>query len=692
MRASDSPEICFFLLKNPYRPPCPLCLWFFPQISPGPSIPYNRGLPMSYTVLARKYRPQKFSEVIGQEHVTRTLQNAIEQGRTAHGYIFSGHRGIGKTTVARILAMALNCRSKDKPVPEPCGVCESCTEIRAGNSVDVIEIDAATNRGIDEIRELREAARYRPARDRFKIYILDEAHQITDAAFNALLKTLEEPPDHIVFMLATTQPEDIPQTIRSRCQHFSFRAVKFDDIVGQLRDLVSREKVDADDDALALLAEAGDGSMRDALSILDQAIASSSGKLTAESVRNLVGAAPAHTLEEVMQAVSRSASEDILKQVDHLISEGHSPTHFARQMVRFLRNATVAKIAGKDSSLLQISSEERARVARVAELFGEEDLTRHLQIMLRTHNELGYKQEQRFHLELGLLKMAHAQKLLPIEQLLSDVAASPAAAPQRPLGRPAIVTGTAGAERGPETRRSEPSSRSNYVSPFAADSARKGTPRQEDAFEAVSSPPPRIVATVSQPEAVIMGSAAPERRDLASYVSTEAVATLDPETVPGASLLAEVARSKDFVEEQKQTASSGSTSLQADIERLQPAVLQALSDNNQRILVSMLSGGEWSIQANEVIIKVGESQTVVDMSLSTEARRIAIAAASGVLGRAVKLKVVPGATVAPLDNKRAFVPTGPGGRSRAEQDPVVRRMQEKFGAEIRTVIDYRDKR
>ena len=181
---------------------------------------------MSYQVLARKYRPQKFSEVIGQDHVTRTLKNAIEQGRIAHGYIFSGHRGIGKTTIARILAMALNCRSSDKPVTEPCGVCDSCTEIRAGNSVDVIEIDAATNRGIDEIRELREAARYRPARDRFKIYILDEAHQITDAAFNALLKTLEEPPGHVVFMLATTQPEDIPQTIRSRCQHFSFRAVK----------------------------------------------------------------------------------------------------------------------------------------------------------------------------------------------------------------------------------------------------------------------------------------------------------------------------------------------------------------------------------------------------------------------------------------------------------------------------------
>src|SRR5678815_463539 len=321
---------------------------------------------MSYQVLARKYRPQKFSEVIGQEHVTRALKNALEQGRTAHGYIFSGHRGIGKTTVARILAMALNCRSSDKPVAEPCGVCESCTEIRAGNSVDVIEIDAATNRGIDEIRELREATRYRPARDRFKVYILDEAHQITDAAFNALLKTLEEPPAHVVFMLATTAPEDIPQTIRSRCQHFSFRAVKFEDILGQLRDLTGREKIKADEDALALLAEAGDGSMRDALSILDQAIASSDGRLTPDAVRQLVGAVTSSVLEDVMQAVSRGSSEEVLRLLDRLVSEGHSPTHFARQMVRFVRNTIVAKVAGPDSSLLQISSDERARVARVA--------------------------------------------------------------------------------------------------------------------------------------------------------------------------------------------------------------------------------------------------------------------------------------------------------------------------------------
>ena len=637
---------------------------------------------MSYTVLARKYRPQKFSEVIGQEHVTRTLQNALEQGRTAHGYIFSGHRGIGKTTVARILAAALNCRSSDKPVAEPCGVCESCTEIRAGNSVDVIEIDAATNRGIDEIRELREAARYRPARDRFKIYILDEAHQITDAAFNALLKTLEEPPDHIVFMLATTQPEDIPQTIRSRCQHFSFRAVKFEDIVGQLRNLVAREKIEADDDALALLAEAGDGSMRDALSILDQAIASSSGTVTADSVRNLVGAAPAHVLEEVMQAVSRGASNEVLDQLDRLVSEGHSPVHFARQLVRFLRNVTVAQIAGKDSSLLQISSDERERAARVAELFSEEDLTRHLQIMLRTHGELGYRQEQRFHLELGLLKMAHAQRLIPLEQLLSDAAASSGtlaaqSSTPRAAAGPAIVS-SASAVRGrtPDTRQAEPAStsRPNFVSPFAADSARKSGPRQDASSEPITAAQ-RPTAAVMQPSRVIGATALAEPEESLSVTKNQQPAPVQelPSAPAGESFEQNTNTSQD---------------------KLQTAVLDALRDGQQRILVSMLEAGEWSVEGNELIVRVSESQTVVDMSLSAEARGLAVASASGILGRPVKLKIVAGSNVAPSAPAASRLNGGgtANGRNRAENDAVVRRLQEKFGAQIRTVIDYKEKR
>jgi DNA polymerase III subunit gamma/tau len=607
---------------------------------------------MSYQVLARKYRPQKFSEVIGQEHVTRTLKNAIEQGRTAHGYIFSGHRGIGKTTVARILAMALNCRSQDHPIPEPCGICESCTEIRAGNSVDVIEIDAATNRGIDEIRELREAARYRPARDRFKIYILDEAHQITDAAFNALLKTLEEPPGHVVFMLATTQPEDIPQTIRSRCQHFSFRAVRFEEIMGQLRDLLGREKLEADEDALALLAEAGDGSMRDALSILDQAIASSTGRLTAEAVRQLVGAAPSGVLEEVMQAVSRSASEEVLRLADKLISEGQNPTHFARQLVRFLRNAVVAKVAGKDSALLQISSDERARVARIADLFSEEDLARHLQIMLRTHGELGYKQEQRFHLELGLLKMAHAQRLLPIEQLLTEVAGAAGTTGPRPASRPSVISDARASSAAP--------ARGNFVSPFAADSARKSSSKSELSAESGPTAGPRNVANMGAPAPVIMGSAVPEHEDRPG--SAVALQESAPEV----------------------TAPS--------VDRVRDAVLNALGEAGQPMLVSMLEIGEWAVEGSDVVVRLAVSAAVIDMSVSADSKRLAIAAASGVMGRPVKLKVLPGGTAQAAAPARPASASNGSGRGRAEQDPIVRRMQEKFGAEIRTIIDQRDKK
>jgi len=538
--------------------------------------------------------------------------------------------------------MALNCRSSDKPVSEPCGICESCTEIRAGNSVDVIEIDAATNRGIDEIRELREATRYRPARDRFKIYILDEAHQITDAAFNALLKTLEEPPGHVVFMLATTQPEDIPQTIRSRCQHFSFRAVKFEEILGQLKNLVAKEQLEADEDALALVAEGGDGSIR------DQAIASSSGRLSLDEVRQLVGAAPSGVLEQIMQSVAQSSSEEVLRVVDQLISEGHSPTHFARQMVRFLRNTVVARIAGADSSLLQISGDERKRVARVAELFGEEDLARHLQIMLRTHSELGYSQEQRFHLELGLLKMAHAQRLLPIEQLLSEAGLGNM---PRPAGQPSIV---------PEARKSEasPTARPNYVSPFAADSARKGGSKPELSTENSPPAPSKVAARTTNPP-VVMGAAAPA-------AMSEPVEEISAQADPAPEIQA------------------------AEQLNLSSTVLDALGGAGHRVLVSLLDGGEWQVQGDELQIKVTASAAVVDMSLSPEAKRLLTATATQVLRRPVKLKIIPGSKVQAAPTNRG--PSDGGGRSRVEQDPVVRRMQEKFGAEIRTVIDYREKR
>ena len=582
---------------------------------------------MAYQVLARKYRPQSFDEVIGQEHVTRTLKNAIAQQRVAHGYIFSGHRGIGKTTVARILAMALNCRAADKPTPTPCGKCDSCVEIRESRSVDVIEIDAATNRGIDEIRELREAARYRPARDRYKIYILDEAHQITDAAFNALLKTLEEPPPHVVFMMATTQPEDIPQTIRSRCQHFSFHAVRFAQIVEQLRDIAGKEKINIEDDALALVADAGDGSMRDALSIMDQAIASSSsGKLSAQAILELVGAVPASVLEEVMQAVATDSAEQVLRRVDTLMMEGQSPTHFARQMVRFLRNAVVAKVAGGDSPLLQISSDERARVGRIAEQFSEEELTRFLQILLRSYNDISYRADQRFHLELALLKLVHAQRLLPVEQILSGMEARPAPAPAAARTAPARPVAAAPSPVAAE----EP--RRAQASPFEQDRARK--------------------------------SGGPE------------MSAAQPET-GGAVAVSESSENEDAARAARQR------------------VLAALENGGHRHLASMLQDAEWSIEGSELVVKAHAVATLLEMAMGAEPRRIATAAASGITGRPLRLRVESAGGNGSNKGTRpvAAKGNGPGstGRERAADDPIVRRVQEKFGAEIRTVIDYRDK-
>jgi DNA polymerase-3 subunit gamma/tau len=621
---------------------------------------------MSYQVLARKYRPQKFSDVIGQEHVTRTLKNAIEQQRIAHGYIFSGHRGIGKTTVARILAMALNCQSQDHPVPEPCGVCDSCREIRAGNSVDVIEIDAATNRGIDEIRELREAARYRPARDRYKIYILDEAHQITDAAFNALLKTLEEPPSHIIFMMATTAPEDIPQTIRSRCQHFSFHAVRFDDIVGQLRDIAKRENISADDLALALLAEAGDGSMRDALSIMDQAIASCGPTLTAHVVRGLVGAVSSEILEKVMDAVARNSSEDVLRTVDRLLVEGQSAHHFAGQMVRFLRNSLVAKVAGSDSQVLQISADERERVARVAGRFSEEDLTRFLQIMLRTHSDLGYKQEQRYHLELGLLKLVHAQRLLPLEELLSSGAGSPSAratstrstttrpsvpATARPVGSPRVAS-EASSSRAPLT------SPFTKPSPFEADRNRKSGPKAETPAGPLSlgAEPMPVAGNSNQGAATVV--------EAISSTTTAVALECGP--------------------------ASRESSDEITADRVRNTVLAALEDSGQQMLAHNLESGEWAVRGLEVSVKVAMSEALIDVALGAEPRRIIQTALTNGTGKPMRFKMLSAEQIElkPASPRPA---NGVGARSRAMSDPAVQRMREKFGAEIRTVIDHKER-
>src|SRR6201997_571556 len=265
---------------------------------------------MSYQVIARKWRPQTFADVVGQQHVTRTLSNAIQSGRVAHAYIFSGARGVGKTTTARILAKALNCVKG--PAAEPCNECDSCREIGQGNSLDVIEIDAASNRGIDQIRELREMVRYAPSGGRYKVVILDEAHMLTDEASNALLKTLEEPPDKVIFVMATTEPENLADTIRSRSQHFHFRALTFAEITGRLQEIAQRENLQIEPGALAVIARMAEGSLRDALSLLEQARAYCGDTITDKDVRELLGVVPEDALDELVGAVASSSAERAL--------------------------------------------------------------------------------------------------------------------------------------------------------------------------------------------------------------------------------------------------------------------------------------------------------------------------------------------------------------------------------------------
>ena len=646
---------------------------------------------MGYQVLARKYRPQRFADVAGQDHVTRTLLNALSQNRIAHGYIFSGHRGIGKTTIARIVAQALNCRTAigspgnpgpARPTPEPCGQCDSCIEIRQGNAVDVIEIDAATNRGIDEIRELRDAARYAPARDRYKIYILDEAHQITDAAFNALLKTLEEPPAHVIFMMATTQPEDIPQTIRSRCQHFSFHAVKFDDILAQLKMIAAQEEVTAEDAALALLAEAGDGSMRDALSIMDQAIASApveNGRaiLSTEQIRELMGSVPNAVFERLLEAVAAGQSAELMEQLNLLVNAGHSPSSLARQMVRYLRNTLMAKLGGAETELLQISGDERARAARTALLFTEEEITRNLQIVLRTFDDLNYRQEQRFHLELGLLKLIHAQRLLPLEELLSGVTsgagvrgAAPPAAP-RPTAPPARPAATSA----PATPAAPP------LSPFGPGSGGWNTGPQGSILKAESTPhQPKSASPIAELERPAP-AAMPEP---SSFRATS--------PFPAASTPATGFASSDSLTEGALARSpqpETSTSEAPSLESIRHAIGCALVEGGHNSAAQLLGAANWTLESTSLRVDVAMGKKMLSLTVNAAAEKI-IRQELQRLGAPTRFLVVPGAA---SNGPVAAAPPPLAGsiQQAALEHPMVQRAKEIFKAEVRSVVDLRTK-
>lgn len=579
---------------------------------------------MTYKVIARKYRPQTFSEIVGQQHVTRTLANAIQSNRVAHAYIFSGVRGVGKTTTARILAKAMNCAKG--PTAEPDNTCDSCREISAGSSLDVLEIDAASNRGIDQIRELREMVRYAPAASRYKVIILDEAHQLTDEASNALLKTLEEPPERVIFILATTRSEDLVETIKSRAQLFQFRSLTFQEISGEIERIARAEKLSIEAGAVAVLARAAEGSLRDSLSLLEQAIAYCGDEITDVKVRELLGVVAESILDELVAAIAAQSAERALSLVHRLIADGQNLQHFCREAIRHFRNLLVACVCGTESELVAAPKDERPRLAEHAAQFSEEDLTRFFNILLATDDDLRRHPDPRLHLELGLLKLINAQRLAPLEEVLAELRGE-----SLPNSRPAAKSSSASASPAP-SRPSAPSSPAQ----------RSAEPAQHASPSSASS------------------SSAPSATGAATAARMAPAAAPVPASPPRI-----VARSAEV-------AVDGLAAAQVD------AIKSALQD--QKFLSSLVEAvSRWELENGELRLYFPtESRVLADMLQSREPMERLRTVLHQVVGQPTRVCVK-------LESGRAGVSGNSELRARFEQDPIVRAMLERFGGQISKV-------
>jgi DNA polymerase III subunit gamma/tau len=601
---------------------------------------------MTYKVIARKYRPQTFAEIVGQQHVTRTLANAIQSNRVAHAYIFSGVRGVGKTTTARILAKALNCAKG--PTAEPDGTCESCRAIAEGTSLDVLEIDAASNRGIDQIRELREMVRYAPAASRYKVVILDEAHQLTDEASNALLKTLEEPPERVVFILATTRADDLVETIKSRAQLFQFRSLAFKEIAAEIERIAKAEKLKIEAGAVAVLARAAEGSLRDGLSLLEQAIAYGGDEVTDAQVRELLGVVAESVLDELVEAIATQSAERALGLVHRLIGDGQNLQHFCREAIRHFRNLLVVKVCGAESELVAAPEDERPRLAEQAAKFSEEDLTRFFQILLATDDDLRRKPDPRIHLELGLLKLVNAQRMAPLEEVLADLRgeARPMASGAKALDQKAALT--AGLKLRPSAAGQSFSAAAASAAAGAQASGVK-TPERDPGSTAGLEPRP------STPES--FSAAAAGDKSAQTRLSV-------PQPIP-ASAPRVVARAAE-------DAANGLASAQVDAIR---AALQG-----QKFLWSMLEHAtRWEIDGGEFrLFFPTESRALAEMLQARDPMERLRTVLNEVTGQALRVCVK-------LEPGRATPVLGGELRARFEEDPIVKAMLDRFGGKISRV-------
>ena len=596
---------------------------------------------MAYQVIARKWRPQRFEDIAGQNHVTRTLSNAVKSQRIPPAYIFSGQRGVGKTTTARVLAKALNCEKG--PTAEPCNECRFCLDITAGNSLDVMEIDAASNRGIDQIRELREMVRYASAGGRYRVVILDEAHQLTDEASNALLKTLEEPPERVLFILATTQPEDLPDTIRSRSQHFHFRSLAFQEVAAALEGIAKKEGIEMDAAAIAVIARAAEGSVRDALSLTEQAVAYCGTSITGQQVRELLGVVPEEVLDEMIGAIAGRSAERALNLAHRLVAEGRHLQHFVREAIRHVRNLLVARVAGAESELVAAPQDERGRIRDQAAQFSEEDLTRFFSILLETETDLRRKPDPQLHLELGLLRMVNAMRLAPLEEALAAAGGAGAADAAPARGPEASSMGTAGAGA------AGTSAAGGFASAPAKSPAAAAAPAKERMarLDAPAQAPP---AQTAQPGRTV---AAPQGPVPATSLGTVARAAGTYQGIEGVQV---------------------------------ESILDAVRGQTKMLATLVEQVTRWELDGGEMRVYFPRDRSALAEMLETrDAMERLRTIASQVLGQplrvCVKLDSAPtGSAVAPARRGPA-----PDLRAKFERDPVVRAMLERFGGEIRDV-------
>jgi DNA polymerase-3 subunit gamma/tau len=631
----------------------------------------------NYQVIARKWRPQTFRDLVGQEHVTETLKNAIEKNRVAHAYIFSGARGVGKTTAARILAKALNCMHG--PTADPCGVCDSCKEITAGGSLDVIEIDAASNRGIDQIRELREMVRYAPAASRSKVVILDEAHMLTGEASNALLKTLEEPPDRVIFVMATTQPEDLADTIRSRSQHFHFRALTFAEISGRLEHIAEQERLQIAPGALAVIARMAEGSLRDALSLLEQARAYCGDTIPDKEVRELLGVVPEDALDELVNAIAEGSADRALGLVHRFQKDGRNLQHFCREAIRHIRNLLIARVSGADSELIAATPDQRPALARAAALFTEEDLTRFFQILLQTDDSLRRAPDPRVHLEMGLLRLINAGRLAPLEELMSEMKS----------GVSGGGTGTPGTSRGVAASGAGVQKKTILETAVGAAVGHEIAGHPEIQSDSARKEEPWRAAGNSRTEAPTPWADSGER--------AQAEKTDDALKTAGT---AAAAMANEVAENEGETIAATVVSAEGIPEAQVNAIKAAIQGEKKFLGELVEQSSRWQLEGNELrIFFPAGKRAFAELLEGRDALDKIRAAAGKVLGKPVrvcaKIESIAAAVAAGAGRNSQGSASSPGARQngsgasdlrrRFETDPMVRSMMERFGGRISEV-------